>query len=253
MRPSEISYRKCHLVIFHTHTHTSNACFKTKSRMFRIFGCTPLYWISYLPDSRSLNTRAKTVNQNPTLTNLTRRRSQVTLQQICGPRFSLPQKPDKIWQRRWNCSPSCRWNEDITADGEALWGGSPTPARGINARKWRRSQTFDIPFQMGGRALAFVRQALMIQLSTHVTCLHNFIQYLQLLPCVVNGELPPISLSGSIQLLFLLLLLNTPHICLNLLSHRVSSSASHAPLQTLSVLSLLSSCSFLWECHRQTK
>jgi len=37
----------------------------------------------------------------------------------------------------------------VTADGGGVGGGSPSPTKGINARKWKRSQTFDISIQLG--------------------------------------------------------------------------------------------------------
>lgn len=93
--------------------------------------------------------RVKTVKKNPQtwLKRAFQAKLEAELQCVC---VLLPQNRIKLTKVIELPSPaSCRWNEDITADGEGLWGGSPTPTRGINAHKWRRSQTFDIPFQMG--------------------------------------------------------------------------------------------------------
>lgn len=176
---SQISCRKPGSVIWsfsclqiHTHTH-QNACSVTTGRMFRL-----TYWISQLPASKVLKYMSEDCKPQPEPPKLDSSRHRFTVA------FSLPQNQIKLTKkltflqvkRRYN---SWRWS---------AFRRKPHPHHGINAHKWRRSQTFDIPFQMGGGAQAFVRQALMIQLSTRVMCLHNFIQYLQLL-CWTEGRL----------------------------------------------------------------
>lgn len=139
---------------------------------------------------------------------------------------------------------------------------APPPTRGINAHKWKRSQTFDMSFQSGEGTVSLLKLPLMIQLSTKSRASVLYVQFgaaglmlcarytwtmRVLLICLaarVNGLHVPSAPSLHSYCCFLYLfppalgrlvsLLSAPHICFKLLSHHVLSSTLLAPRIALS-------------------